>query len=198
MLLIWQSPNLSICQWCVSTQSLQQVSSWVPAALCKTDNPDTTLVGRSRWCRPLAAHRDASRSRADCRLLAACASGSCGSAEQRPTAPARLRALQQRSVSRSGSWNRRTFFDGLTCPECDDAANRIVRRNPDGDTIARHNLDTKTPHAAAQLGEHLVPRVRLDAIQPAAVHGHDRSLNVDEIVLAQPSRPFNQTLCHIH
>jgi hypothetical protein len=71
------------------------------------------------------------------------------------------------------------YFDGLPSSECNDAANGIVRRDPDGDPIARHNLDTKATHAAAQLREHLVSRIALNAIQTSAVHCHNRSLHID-------------------
>ena len=47
----------------------------------------------------------------------------------------------------------------LTCAEGDDAADRIVGRNADGDPVARHDLDAEPAHAAAQLGEHFVPGV---------------------------------------
>ena len=66
-----------------------------------------------------------------------------------------------------------------TGPECDDAAYRIVGGHTDGDAITWNNFDTEPPHAAAQLGEHLVPGIALNAIQTPAVHRYDRSLHVD-------------------
>ena len=44
----------------------------------------------------------------------------------------------------------------LASSERDDAAGGVVGGDADGDSIAGHDFDTKTPHAAAQLGEHLV------------------------------------------
>jgi hypothetical protein len=82
------------------------------------------------------------------------------------------------------------FFD-LTGTEGDDAANGIVRRDANGDTISRHDFDSESAHAAAQLGENLVTRVALHTIQAAAVNSHDRALHIDEVVLTQSaSIPF--------
>jgi hypothetical protein len=47
----------------------------------------------------------------------------------------------------------------LTGSECNDAADRIVRRNPDSHAIARNYFDSETAHAAAQLSEHFMPRI---------------------------------------
>ena len=85
----------------------------------------------------------------------------------------------------------------LTRAEGDDAADRVVRRDADGHPVAWHDLDAKSPHPTAELRQYLVARIRLDPVQAAAVHGHYRALNVDQIVLAQPSLPFKQLVCHI-
>jgi len=82
------------------------------------------------------------------------------------------------------NWNRRTCPD-LTCAECDDAADWIVGRNPHGHAVAWNNLDTKATHTAAQLGEHFMPGIALNAIETSAVHCYDCSLHVDQIVFAQ-------------
>src|SRR5690349_7959291 len=73
----------------------------------------------------------------------------------------------------------------LACAERDDAAHRVVRRYADRYAISRNHLDTEAAHAAAELREHLVARITLDAVQAAAVHGDDGALHIDEIVLAQ-------------
>ena len=73
----------------------------------------------------------------------------------------------------------------LACAEGDDASNRIVRRDADGDSVTRHDLDAESPHATAELSEHLVAGVALHAVKTSAVHRHDRALHVDKIVLAQ-------------
>ena len=75
--------------------------------------------------------------------------------------------------------------DRLTCAEGDDAANRIVRRDADGDAIPGNNLDAEAAHPAAQLGEDFVAGIALDAVETARVHRHDRSLHINEIVFAQ-------------
>ena len=73
----------------------------------------------------------------------------------------------------------------LACPERDDAADRIVRRNANGDAIAGNDLDAKPPHSAAELCQDLMTSVALHAIKPAAMHRDDSTLHVDQIVLAQ-------------
>ena len=80
-------------------------------------------------------------------------------------------------------WEFKTCF--LASTEGDDAADRIIRRDPDGHAIARNHLDAKAAHPAAQLGEHFVALVTLHAIQPAAVNRNDRALHVNQIILAQ-------------
>ena len=79
----------------------------------------------------------------------------------------------------------------LSGSEGDDAANRVVRRHANGDTIAGHDLDSEAAHPSAQLGEHFMAGIALDAVQPAAMNRDDSSLHVDEIVLAQSALPFN-------
>lgn len=73
----------------------------------------------------------------------------------------------------------------LACAEGDDAPDRIVRRNANGDPVTRHHLDTESPHAAAELSEHFVACVTLHAVKTAAVNRHHGALHVDEVVLAQ-------------
>jgi hypothetical protein len=78
----------------------------------------------------------------------------------------------------------------LASAERDDAANRIVGRDPDSHTIARYYLDSETAHPPAQLCEDFMPRVNLDAIQAAGVNRHDGALHINEIVFAQKALPF--------
>jgi hypothetical protein len=52
----------------------------------------------------------------------------------------------------------------LSGSERNDAANRVVRRYTDGDSIARNDFDSEAPHPAAQLRQHFMPRVTLDAV----------------------------------
>ena len=82
----------------------------------------------------------------------------------------------------------------LASAEGDDAANRIVGRDANRYAIPRHYLDTKTAHAAAQLRQHLMPLVALHAVKPATMYGHNGSLNVDQIVLAQLAFPFHSKI----
>jgi len=67
----------------------------------------------------------------------------------------------------------------------DDASHGVIRRDTDGHPIARNHLDTEAPHPPAQLCEHLVSCVALDAIQTPGVDGDDRTLHIYEIVFAQ-------------
>src|SRR5215471_20484114 len=53
---------------------------------------------------------------------------------------------------------------GLARAECDDAPDRIVRRNADRHAIARNYLDTEAAHSAAQLGQYLVTGVALHTV----------------------------------
>ena len=64
----------------------------------------------------------------------------------------------------------------------------------DSNPVAWNHLDAEAAHAAAELCEHFVAGITLHAVEPAAVHRHDRALHVDEIVLAQLlAIPFLQT-----
>src|SRR5262245_36937635 len=73
----------------------------------------------------------------------------------------------------------------LASAEGDDPPDRIVRRHPDGDAVSRDDLDSKAAHAAAQLGEHLMPLITLHTIKTAAMDRHYGALHVDQIILAQ-------------
>src|SRR3990170_602894 len=73
----------------------------------------------------------------------------------------------------------------LASSEGDDASDGIVGGDSNGDSIARHHLDSEAAHAAAQLGKYLVTLVTLHAIESAAVNRHDRALHVNQIILAQ-------------
>ena len=73
----------------------------------------------------------------------------------------------------------------LAGAERDDAADRIVRRHADGHPIAWHDFDAEAAHPAAELGQHFVTRVALDAVKTPAMYGHDSALHIDQIVLAQ-------------
>ncbi len=69
--------------------------------------------------------------------------------------------------------------------EGDDPADRVVRGNPHRDSIAWHHLDPETAHSPAQLRQYFVAAIDLNAIQPSAVHRHDRPLHIYEVVFAQ-------------
>jgi len=73
--------------------------------------------------------------------------------------------------------------------EGDDAANRIVRRDAYRNPIPWNHLDPEAAHASAQLREHLMALVALHAVEPATVHRHNRTLHINQIVLAQ-TLPF--------
>jgi hypothetical protein len=75
----------------------------------------------------------------------------------------------------------------LTGAERDDAANGVVGRNANRHAVARDDFDAETAHTAAELGEHFMPGVALNAIETSAVHCHDRPLHVNQIVFAQTS-----------
>jgi hypothetical protein len=79
----------------------------------------------------------------------------------------------------------------LAGTEGDDAPYRIVGRNTDRHAISGHDLDAKAAHAAAELGEDLVSGIALHAVQTSAMHGHNSTLHVNQIILAQiASNPF--------
>ncbi len=73
----------------------------------------------------------------------------------------------------------------LASAEGDDASDRIVGRDPNGDPIPRHHLDSETAHAAAQLGEHFMALITLHAVETATVDRDNRALHVNQIILAQ-------------
>ena len=78
----------------------------------------------------------------------------------------------------------------LPSAEGDDAPDRIVGGDPDGDTVTRHYLDAEAAHPAAQLGQHFVAGIHLHAIEAAAVNSNHRALDINQIVLAQIRSPF--------
>lgn len=94
-----------------------------------------------------------------------------------------LPALRRQQVGRLVNWNRRTCL--LAGSKCNDAADRVVRRDADGHAISWNYLDTKAAHAAAQLREDFVTGVALNAVETAAVHRDHCSLHIDQIVFAQ-------------
>ena len=82
--------------------------------------------------------------------------------------------------------------------ERDDAANRIVGRDANGDSIPGNDLDSEASHPAAQLCENFVSGVALHSIQSAGVDRHDGPLHIYQVVFAQQlilSR-FQQSVCH--
>ena len=81
----------------------------------------------------------------------------------------------------------------LACPEGDDAADWIVRRNADRDAIPGNHLDAEAAHSAAELGQNFVSGIALHAVKTAAVHRDNSALHVDEVVLTQLlANPFKQ------
>jgi hypothetical protein len=54
----------------------------------------------------------------------------------------------------------------LSGSERNDAADRVVRGYTHRDAITGNNLDPEPSHPAAQLRQHFMPRVTLDAVQP--------------------------------
>ena len=73
----------------------------------------------------------------------------------------------------------------LASSEGNDPPDGIVGGHPDGHAISRDDLDSKPAHAAAQLGEHLMPLITLDPIKTAAMDRNYGPLHVDQIILAQ-------------
>jgi len=67
----------------------------------------------------------------------------------------------------------------LSCAERDDAADRIVGRDANRYAVTGDDLDAETPHPAAQLSEHFVAGIALDAIQTSRVHRYYSSLHID-------------------
>ena len=80
-------------------------------------------------------------------------------------------------------WNSNCLW--LARAERDDTPDRVVRRNADRHPIARNDFDTEAAHSTAELGQHLMAGITLHPIQPATVHGNDRALHVNQIILAQ-------------
>jgi hypothetical protein len=78
----------------------------------------------------------------------------------------------------------------LSRAERDDSTDRVIRGHANGDPVTRHYFDAEAAHAAAQLRQNLMARIALHAIQTARMNGHDRSLHIYEIVLAQSALPF--------
>jgi hypothetical protein len=54
----------------------------------------------------------------------------------------------------------------LSRSERDDAADRVIRGYTDGDSVAGNDFDPEASHPAAQLRQHFMTRVALDAVQP--------------------------------
>jgi hypothetical protein len=77
------------------------------------------------------------------------------------------------------------FVSGLSGPEGDDAADRIVWRHANGHAITWNNFDPEAAHTAAQLCEHFVSRVALHPVKAARMNGHHGALHVDQIVFTQ-------------
>lgn len=67
----------------------------------------------------------------------------------------------------------------------DEAPQRIVGRDADGDPISRHDLDVEPPHASAQLRQHFMTGVDFHSVEAAAMDGDDDAVQIDQIVLAQ-------------
>jgi len=87
--------------------------------------------------------------------------------------------------------SRKPSAQRLAGPERDDASDGIVGRHANGHAISRDNLDAEAAHSAAELSQHFMAGVALNAVKAAAVNGHHGTLHVDEIVLAQTaSSPF--------
>src|SRR4029077_19949024 len=76
-------------------------------------------------------------------------------------------------------------FFWLAGAEGNDAPDRIVRRDADGHTIPRNDLDAEAAPAAAELSQHFMAGIALHTIESAAVNRHHRALHVYKIVLAQ-------------
>ena len=73
----------------------------------------------------------------------------------------------------------------LSGSEGDDAADRVIRRNANGDAVAWNNFDSEATHPAAQLRQHFMPGVTLHAVQPTRVNRNHGSLHINQIVFAQ-------------
>jgi hypothetical protein len=97
---------------------------------------------------------------------------------------ARLLLLRRQAPEELANSDRQTYLEkdrlrGLSSSERDDAPNRIVGRNTDCHSIAGHDLDAKSAHPAAQLGEHLMTRIALHTVKAPAVDGHNGALHIN-------------------
>jgi hypothetical protein len=54
----------------------------------------------------------------------------------------------------------------LSGSERNDAADRVIRGYPHGHAVTGNDFDSETPHPAAQLRQHFMSRITLDAVQP--------------------------------
>jgi hypothetical protein len=83
-------------------------------------------------------------------------------------------------------WRRGTAqLTALSGPESDDAADRVVRRYADGDSVTWNHFDSEAAHPAAQLCQHFMAGIALYAVQTAGVNRHHGSLHIYQIVFAQ-------------
>ena len=103
-------------------------------------------------------------------------------------------ARNRRAVRASGArvvvvdclyWNSTLFCFWLARAEGNDAPDGIVRRHADGHAISRNNFYAEAAHSAAELSQHFVACVALDAIKAARMHGDYGSLHVYQVVFAQ-------------
>src|SRR5258708_24684083 len=97
----------------------------------------------------------------------------------RPPPPPRLR---RRGRADCAVWG---FKVNSASAEGDDAADGIVGRDANRHPVPWNHLDPEAAHPAAQLCEYLVTLVALNAIKTSAVDRHDRTLHINQIVLAQ-------------
>jgi hypothetical protein len=73
------------------------------------------------------------------------------------------------------------------CAEGDDAALRVVRRNPNRHAVAWNDFDAKPPHPTAKLRKYFMSRIDLHPVQTAAMDCDDGALHIDQIVFAHKS-----------
>ena len=78
-----------------------------------------------------------------------------------------------------GNVNSKLLTGALTRAERDDPALRVVGGNTYRYPVARDHLDSKTPHAAAQLGQYFMPGVHLHSVKAATVHRDNGALHVN-------------------
>jgi hypothetical protein len=92
-------------------------------------------------------------------------------------------------------WRRGTTqLSALSGAEGDDAADRVVRRYANRDAVAGNNFDSEATHPAAQLRQHLMPRITLHAVQTARVNRNHGSLHIYQIVFAQSGVPLTEEM----